>query len=1747
MAIGKILKILTYTINKTSNIIKWGIRMGDIKILVVEDDSIEALDIKKTLESFGYSVPHVASKGEDAIRKAYEVMPDLVLMDIVLKGDLNGIEVAREIKKLDIPIIFLTAHSEEGMVKKAMITGPYGYIIKPYSAIELKYGIELAIYKSNTEKELKASESKYNSLFENLLNGFAYHQIIVDDENFPVDFVFLRINKAFERLIKLKRKDIIGKRITELIPDIKDTNPELIEFCGQVALTGESNVFEMYFEQFKKFYSVTAYSEEKGYFATIFEDISQRRIAEESLKESERRYRTILENVQDAYLRGDNEGRIVMASPSASRMYRFDSSQEMKGISSISLYKSPEDRQIILEKLKSEGKVENMEGEALRKDGTSFWVSMNAQYYYGENGEIKGTEAFIRDITQKKKVEKALEKSESYYRAIFNHTGTATVIIEEDTIISLANAEFEKLSGYRLEDLEGKKSWTEFVLKDDLERMREYHRLRRSDPQSAPEIYDFRFIDRERNLKYIHLEVGMIPGTKKSVASLLDITGRKTAEERINRLYRLYATLSQVNQAVVRIDNTEELFTRICQICVDYGKFKMAWMGRIDHDTGNLTPVSHYGYEEGYLEKISINIHEKPTSDKPASIVGETGELVVIEDIKNEPNLAWGPEALKRGYKSLALIPVKFRDNLIGILNIYSEEVGFFSDEEEVELVREMGMDISMAIDFIETEKDRKKMVRALHESEKNLRFSNEWLAFAQRAAKSGFWDWDMLTGKLTWSPEFYELFDLPSTAEPSFDTWLEIMHPDDREPAMDRINRAIENHEFLENEYRVIRPDGDEIWISALGTTYYDGKGRPLRMSGISLDITEQKKKESEIEFKNTLLEAQLESSIDGILVVDNNSKFILYNHRFVEMWNIPKNLLTTNDDKKIVDFALKHLKDPQSFKEKVEYLYSHESEKSRDEIELKDGKIFDRYSAPLYDSEDNYMGRMWYFHDITEKTKIQNQIRNQYHFLQHLVDTIPYPLFYKDKNYAYIGCNKAFEEFIGLAKDDIIGKTVYDISPKDLADKYHRKDEELMESGDLQAYEAPVKYADGSRHIVLFNKTTFDDADGNVAGLIGLMVDITQRIETENALKVSENKYRALFDNADDGIFLMKNDRFVECNQKALEMFGVTLDQIIGEQPHVFSPELQPDGARSKDRSFELVQKALEGHPQHFQWKHLRYDGTPFYAEVTLNRLKIEDEYLTQAIVRDITSRKKTEDLLMESEHRHRMVGQLINDFAYSCVHGESGEYEVDWITDSFYKITGYTEKELISNRCWMFTVHPEDENIAQQQLSDLNAGSTNIHIFRIITSNGEVRWLRNHVRCVEDTIPGRLRIYGAAQDITQQREYLDDLKWELEINHSLSRIYKPMISEESSMENIAISILEESKKLTGSQKGYVATIDPLNKDMVVQTHTAMMEECPVKLKDKIRFPCGVDGFYPALWGHSLNNLTGFYTNSPQTHHSSRGIPEGHIPLESFISVPVVGGGELLGQIALANSAHGYNDLDLEALERISAYYALAIQRIRYKEKIIANLNEKELLLREIHHRVKNNMQIVTSLMNLQKQYVEEDETKKVLGESQARVKSMAMVHEKLYESSDLSHINFKEYVEKLVYGIFYSYGVQRDTIKPIIVMEDFAMSMETSIPLGLIINELVSNSLRYAFPNKRTGEIKVSLKITGNDYELIVSDDGIGIPKEMDLENLKSLGLQLVTNLAHQLGAEITLDRSHGTEFRLKFKEFEYKERI
>jgi len=217
------------------------------------------------------------------------------------------------------------------------------------------------------------------------------------------------------------------------------------------------------------------------------------------------------------------------------------------------------------------------------------------------------------------------------------------------------------------------------------------------------------------------------------------------------------------------------------------------------------------------------------------------------------------------------------------------------------------------------------------------------------------------------------------------------------------------------------------------------------------------------------------------------------------------------------------------------------------------------------------------------------------------------------------------------------------------------------------------------------------------------------------------------------------------------------------------------------------------------------------------------------------------------------------------------------------------------------------------------------------------------------------------------------------------------------------------------------------------------------------------------------------------------------------------------------------------------------------QFENEIKDSLREKEVLLQEIHHRVKNNMQIISSLLNIQTRYVDDEESINVLKESQNRVKSMAMIHEKLYRSKDFNKIYFADYIESLVWDLFYTYSIKKDTIKPVLDIDDVRLNIETSVPCGLIITELVSNSLKYAFPNSRKGELKVSLKIKDDDYVLTISDNGVGFPKNLDFEKTDSLGLQLVNSLTDQIDGKIELDSSHGTEFKITFQELVYKERI
>ncbi|MEE8624961.1 MAG: histidine kinase dimerization/phosphoacceptor domain -containing protein, partial [Acidiferrobacterales bacterium] len=261
----------------------------------------------------------------------------------------------------------------------------------------------------------------------------------------------------------------------------------------------------------------------------------------------------------------------------------------------------------------------------------------------------------------------------------------------------------------------------------------------------------------------------------------------------------------------------------------------------------------------------------------------------------------------------------------------------------------------------------------------------------------------------------------------------------------------------------------------------------------------------------------------------------------------------------------------------------------------------------------------------------------------------------------------------------------------------------------------------------------------------------------------------------------------------------------------------------------------------------------------------------------------------------------------------------------------------------------------------------------------------------------------------------------------------------------------------------------------------------------------------------------------------------------VQSVISVPMVYGGRLLGLL-------GFDSVRVEKkwpediialLKIVGEMFVNALERKWADGQLKASLKEKELLLKEVHHRVKNNLQIMSSLLNLQSGYINDKQTLEMFKESQNRVKSMALIHEKLYESEGLTGIDFAEYIRNLTAYLFRLYEVNAKAISLKIDAEKVFLDVSTAISCGLILTELLSNALKYAFPAGREGEIFIDLRSHSNErIKLSVSDNGIGLPKDLDFRNTDSLGLQLVCALTDQLRGTIELERSAGTAFVITF---------
>jgi PAS domain S-box-containing protein len=291
-------------------------------------------------------------------------------------------------------------------------------------------------------------------------------------------------------------------------------------------------------------------------------------------------------------------------------------------------------------------------------------------------------------------------------------------------------------------------------------------------------------------------------------------------------------------------------------------------------------------------------------------------------------------------------------------------------------------------------------------------------------------------------------------------------------------------------------------------------------------------------------------------------------------------------------------------------------------------------------------------------------------------------------------------------------------------------------------------------------------------------------------------------------------------------------------------------------------------------------------------------------------------------------------------------------------------------------------------------------------------------------------------------------------------------------------------------------------------------------------------------SFWSNNTTKLPAPTAEENQPSHTRNHCSgEGY---ESVALIPLRSGDEIIGLLQLNDRRRSQFSLDMiQFFEGLGASIGIALFRKRSEGCIKVSLREKEVLLREIHHRAKNNLQIVSSLLNLAARHGLNQESEAVFKQAQVRIRAISLVHEKLYRSTDLSSIDMTGYIESLAAFLFQTYFVHFEQVKLQTEYESIMVDIASAIPLGLIIGELLSNSLKYAFPNGRAGVITIGLRRgAGETFQLRLADDGVGIPEEVHFQKPKSFGFEIIHSLIGQLGGAIELDRTKGTAFTITF---------
>jgi len=763
------------------------------------------------------------------------------------------------------------------------------------------------------------------------------------------------------------------------------------------------------------------------------------------------------------------------------------------------------------------------------------------------------------------------------------------------------------------------------------------------------------------------------------------------------------------------------------------------------------------------------------------------------------------------------------------------------------------------------------------------------------------------------------------------------------------------------------------------------------------------------------------------------------------------------------------------------------------------KDGTSFpvEYTSAPIKD-RGNIIGVVVIFHDVTERKKAEKDIKDSETKYKSIFENTGTATVIVEEDTTISLVNTEFEKLSGYSKEEIEGKKSWtEFVVEDDLDRlkeYHRLRRIDPES-------APRNY-----------EFKFIDRHGNVKDVfltismipetrksLGSLLNVTESKKVEKALRESEEKLRTIFESSPDAITLFDLEaNIIDCNQATVKLHGFSSrEELIGMNAFDL---IAPQDRQSAAEAMKIMLE--RGSAKNMEYTFLTKDGQEFPAEgsgaVIVDGTGKPISFVS--ITQNISERKKYEQTLYESQKKLKIamdLAKLVN-----------WEYDVEsdmfTFNDRFYALYGTTAQEeggyqMPSKVYATKFIPPEESPIVAKEIADALATDDPNYFrtleHRIIRADGEERFIVVRFGIIKDAEGRTIKTYGANQDITERKMMEDALK--------------------ASEERIQ-GIFESSPDTIG-------VMDLAAK--MVECNQAALDMFGFSSKDELIGKRVFEFIAPEYWQEAAEAM-------------KMTVEKGHIThFESILMTK--DGREFPAEIS--------SSVSLDPSGKPS--YLVAIikditERKHAEEQIQKSLEEKEMFLKEIHHRVKNNLMVISSLLNLQSRYIKDKEALSIFTESQSRAKSMALIHEKLYRSTDLKRINFGEYIRTLATDLFYTYVADPSRIKLNMDVEDIMLDINTAIPLGLIVNELVSNCMKHAFPGGRSGEIGVDFHREDGEFALIVSDNGMGFPEDLDFQNTDTLGLQLVNSLTSQIDGTINLDKTAGTTFKIKFVEEEYE---